>query len=113
MLLSQETKLSALHRLSSREFVDQITTLQRQLADVEKVLADTVASHADLAPTLALIQSVPGAGFIIAITILCECGDIARIDNIDELSSYAGLCPRLTQSGSLAVTNHTTGRSPK
>lgn len=71
-LLSQETKLSAVHRLSSRQFVDQITTLQRQLADVEKVLADTVASHADLAATLALIQSVPGAGFIIAITILCE-----------------------------------------
>jgi hypothetical protein len=111
-LLTQEPKLSAVHRLSSRQFVDQIATLERQLADVEKVLADTVAAHADLAPTLALIQSVPGIGFITAITILCECGDITRFDTIDQLSAYAGLCPRVTQSGESAHHGHISKQGP-
>lgn len=111
-LLSQDAKLNAVHRLSSRQFVDQITTLERQLADVEKVLAETVAAHADLAPALALIQSVPGVGFITALTILCECGDITRFDNMDELSSYAGLCPRVTQSGESAHHGHISKQGP-
>src|SRR5215472_19245123 len=65
-VLAQETKLSAVHRLSARQMIDQILSLERQLADVELVLKDTVAAHAELAPTLALIQSVPGIGFITA-----------------------------------------------
>jgi transposase len=101
-LLSQTEKLSPVHRLSGRQFIDQITTLERQLADAEAVLLDTVRAHADLAPTLALLQSVPGVGPITALTILCECGEITRFDSIDELSAYAGLCPRVTQSGESA-----------
>ena len=111
-LLSQDAKLNAAHRLSGRQFVDQITSLERQLADVESVLKDTVAAHADLAPTLALFQSVPGIGFITAITILCECGDITRFDNIDQLSSDAGLCPRVTQSGQSAHHGHICKQGP-
>jgi transposase len=111
-LLSQSSKLSAVHRLSSRQFVDQITTLERQLADVETVLADTVKAHADLAPTLALLRTVPGVGFITALTILCECGDITRFNSIDELSAYAGLCPRVTQSGESAHHGHISKQGP-
>jgi transposase len=111
-LLSQSSKLSAVHRLSRRQFVDQITTLERQLADVKTLLADTVAAHADLVPTLALLQTVPGVGFITAVTLLCECGDIPRFDAIDELSSYAGLCPRVTQSGESAHHGHISKQGP-
>jgi transposase len=111
-VLSQDPKLNSVHRLSSRQFVDQITSLERQLADVESVLADTVAAHAELAPTLALIQSVPGIGFITALTILCECGDLTRFDSIDELSAYAGLCPRVTQSGESAHHGHISKQGP-
>ncbi len=103
-LLTQDPKLSAAHRLSARQFIDQIITLERQLSDTETVLRQNIQSHADLAPTLALIQSVPGIGFIIAATILCECGDITRFDSIDQLSSYAGLCPRVAQSGKAPIT---------
>jgi transposase len=111
-LLSQEAKLNSVHRLSGRQFVDQITTLERQLADVESVLQNTVAAHADLAPTLALLQSVPGVGFITALTILCECGEITRFDSIDQLSAYAGLCPRVTQSGESAHHGHISKQGP-
>ena len=111
-LLSQEPKLSAVHRLACRQLLDQIITLERQLCDVEAALKETVASHADLAPTLALIQSVPGVGFVTAVTILCECGDITRFDCIDELSAYAGLCPRVQQSGQSAYHGHVSKQGP-
>jgi len=111
-LLSQETRLNSVHRLSGRQFVDQITTLERQLCDVESVLKETVAAHADLAPTLALLQSVPGIGFITALTILCEGGDLTRFDCIDQLSAYAGLCPRVTQSGESAHHGHISKQGP-
>ncbi len=111
-LLSQDAKLNDAHRLSGRQFVDPITALERQLADVETALADSVAKNADLAPTLALIQTVPGIGFITAATILCECGDIRRFDSIDQLSSYAGLCPRVTQSGESAHHGHISKQGP-
>jgi transposase len=82
------------------------------MADVQYVLTETVGAHAHLAPTLALIRSVPGIGFITAVTILCGCGDITRFDSIDELSSYAGLCPRVTQSGETAHHGHISRRGP-
>ncbi|HVY71115.1 MAG TPA: IS110 family transposase [Verrucomicrobiae bacterium] len=111
-LLAQEAKLSPAHRLSARQFLDQIVTLERQLADTETVLHQNVAAHADLAPTLALIQSVPGVGFVTALTILCECGDLTRFDSIDQLSSYAGLCPRVRQSGQTVHHGHISKQGP-
>jgi len=111
-LLSQQSKLSPAHRLTCRQFLDQIITLERQLSDVETALQEAVASHAQLAPTLALIQSVPGIGFITALTIVCECGDITRFDSIDQLSAYAGLCPRVSQSGQSAHHGHISKQGP-
>jgi len=111
-LLSQDSKLNPIHRLAGRQLLDQLITLERQLSDTEAALKAAVAAHSELAPTLALIQSVPGVGFIIAVTILCECGDIRRFDSIDELSSYAGLCPRVTQSGETAHHGHISKQGP-
>jgi len=111
-LLSQESKLSAVHRLACRQLIDQIITLERQLSDVELALKQAVATDSEMAPTLALIQSVPGVGFVTAVTILCECGDITRFDSIDELSCYAGLCPRVTQSGESAYHGHVSKQGP-
>jgi transposase len=111
-LLSQHPKLSAAHRLAGRQLLDQIITLERQLSDTESALQQAVATHADLAPTLALVQSVPGIGFITALTIISECGDITRFDSIDELSAYAGLCPRVSQSGQSAHHGHVSKQGP-
>lgn len=111
-LLRQEPKLSAVHRLAGRQLLDQIITLERQLSDVESALREAVTRQAELAPTLTLIQSVPGIGFLSAVTIVCECGDITRFDSIDQLSAYAGLCPRVRQSGQSAYHGHVSKQGP-
>jgi len=46
-----------------------------------------------------LLMSIPGVGFFTAVGILAEIGDIARFSSSAKLCSYAGVTPRLNQSG--------------
>jgi transposase len=45
------------------------------------------------------MQSIPGIGFIIALTLYAEICDIKRFPNPDKLAHYSGLVPRVRQSG--------------
>ena len=49
--------------------------------------------------TVQLLQSIPGVGPLLAMTIVAEIGDITRFANAAKLRSYARLAPRLEQSG--------------
>jgi transposase len=46
-----------------------------------------------------LLASIPGIGDTLAATILAEVGDVARFPNAPSLVAYAGLDPRVRQSG--------------
>ncbi len=46
-----------------------------------------------------LLKTMPGIGFILAIVIWQEIGDISRFSNPEQLASYAGTCPRIHSSG--------------
>ena len=45
------------------------------------------------------LQSVPGVGFIIAITFYTEVMDIKRFPRLDELAAYVGFAPAVYSSG--------------
>lgn len=53
-----------------------------------------------------LLKSVSGIGPLTASALITELGDITRFKNIDQLSSYVGLVPRVRESGE---TTHTGG----
>jgi transposase len=44
-------------------------------------------------------MSIPGIGFLSALTLYAEICDIKRFSNADKLAHYAGLVPRVRQSG--------------
>jgi transposase len=46
-----------------------------------------------------LLRTIPGIGPLTAITLITELGDIERFRNLNQLSSYVGLMPRVNQSG--------------
>src|SRR5690606_10541511 len=46
-----------------------------------------------------LLVSIPGIGFVSAVTFLVEFGDITRFSNLDKLCHYVGLVPRMHGSG--------------
>ena len=58
-----------------------------------------------LACQVKLIQSIPGAGFLTAITLACEIGDIKAFRRPKQLYAYFGLDPRVRQSGNFTGTD--------
>lgn len=59
--------------------------------------------------SLQLVDSIPGIGPWLATVILAEIGSVRRFPNGDALIAYAGLDPRIRQSGLM----HATGRLTK
>jgi transposase len=46
-----------------------------------------------------LLETMPGVGFILAVVILQEVGDIGRFGNAERFASYCGVTPRVHASG--------------
>jgi transposase len=58
-----------------------------------------VAAEADRDPVVAALQTLPGIGPVLGLTIRAEIGEISRFPDPPHLASYAGLVPRVSQSG--------------
>lgn len=50
-------------------------------------------------PEARLLMSLPGLGAVTCATFLAEVGDVSRFPNASKLASYAGLAPKVRQSG--------------
>jgi transposase len=74
----------------------QIEFLDREIALVEKALAEQVLGSVEMRRLLTL----PGVNFVTAAALLAAVGDIGRFPTSRQLVSYLGLDPRVTQSGS-------------
>jgi len=111
-LLSFGEKLSAVHRFAARQRLDQITSLERIVADADRLIGEMIQTDITLRSQVSLIESVPGIGRLTAVTLVVETGDITRFDTIDQLSSYAGLAPRVRQSGQTVHHGHISKQGP-
>lgn len=76
-----------------------VRNLEKALAETEKLLRRWVAENPDLSRDVELMQSIPGVGFITAVTVLAECGPLSNFSRSRSLGSYAGLAPRVRESG--------------
>ena len=78
-----------------------VRSLERELARVEKAIAQHVAGHPALAQQAALLESIPGISHLTAQKILAELGGAAqRFASSSSAAAYAGLAPREHRSGS-------------
>lgn len=85
---------------------------EKQLGEIERQIQIFLREHSDLDRQNMLMQSIPGIGEITAATIIAETGDITRFDNPDQLAAYAGLCPRVSQSGETVRHGHISKQGP-
>ncbi len=76
-----------------QQVVERLKTGARQDRDVE------------------LLLSIPGVGASSAAVIKAEIGEVSRFGSPEQLSSYAGLAPRIYQSGSVSQTGRTSRQS--
>lgn len=98
-------------------YVSHSEPAQQQLTAAEEALRAAAAALRTIGSTQVdarnqkLLRSIPGIGATLAATIAAEVGDINRFRNGKSLVEYAGLDPRVRQSGtSLARNTHLTKR---
>lgn len=84
LLASQEDL--ALSGTVSKECIDFLT---RQIREVETAVKNKVKLH----KSFSNLQSIPGVGHIISLTIMLETGDIGRFDKVGNYSSYCRKVP--------------------
>jgi transposase len=85
------------HPVTMKSLVFSLKHKEEELKLLERVIIDFINNH-DLKILFSLIQSVPGVGFLSAICIIAELGDIHRFSNINQLNSYVGLIPMIQSS---------------
>lgn len=94
------------HYPDEQATIDVIEQCIKTLADGVKILRkDKTVINSLSSDTLNLLQSIPGVGITNAQTITAEIGDINRFPDSKSLIAYAGLDPRVRQSGKLLQKN--------
>lgn len=79
-------------------YVDELLDIRKKLCRVLLSLRE-YCKRFNLEQTITLLMSVPGIGFISAVTLSTELMDIRRFTGFDQLASYVGLIPATFSSG--------------
>jgi transposase len=93
-----ESKLTLLpphSRFCVERLLEQLEGAQEQIERLEVSMKKTLRTSRELE----LLQTLPGVGFILAVVILLEVGDVSRFPAASRLASYSGTTPRVHASG--------------
>jgi transposase len=82
---------------SSQNVIEQ---LDAQIEELERAIRDHIDRHPGLKNKQDLLTSIPGIGETTAAAILSEMPTIEEFASVQAVAAYAGLSPRLRQSGS-------------
>jgi len=97
-------------RLLLKQRLRELPSLTSQSVETQLELLDQVQAHLDgcekrieevtkKTPAINLLMTLPGVGFILAVVMAMEIGDVSRFPSSSHLASYAGTVPRLRESG--------------
>jgi transposase len=103
--LSQASLKSTLQRM-----ITQVEILRQELNALNKQVKDLLNSDR-YRKTGQLLQSVPGIGAVVAITLLVEIGDIHRFSSFTQFNSFIGFCPTEQSTGETERKGNITTRS--
>lgn len=117
-----EMLTAAKNRLSELADFPEVAKLQKSVASkleksievAEKMIRRLIASDEKMSRSMKLFDSIPGVGFVTAITVLGEIGDLTLFKTSRRLSSFAGLSPVQKESGtSVGKTRMSKAGSPE
>ena len=75
-----------------------IKKLKEHMAEAERTIGEMIKLAQEL-PDFSIIKSIPGIGDNLAARIIAELGDMTRFKKKNELVAFAGLDPRISESG--------------
>jgi len=88
-----------------KQFLEQIQLLERQVEELETYIADYLAKFNTA------LTTIKGIGPTLAAVFVAEIGDASRFTAPDKLAAFAGIEPRMNQSGEFTGTqNHMSKR---
>ncbi|MBN2794720.1 MAG: IS110 family transposase [Clostridia bacterium] len=100
------------HFLSSNEylikmFISRIQSFDNEINAILDEITKLVISHENsrFVKQVKIIESIPGAGFISSVALMCEIGDFSAFKKPKQLYAYFGLDPAVKQSGNFNATN--------
>jgi transposase len=82
-------------RYAAERVLEQLDCCEKQIGLLEKRMRELFAPNEQIR----LLMSLPGVGFILAVVILSELGQISRFPSASQFASYSGVVPRVTASG--------------
>lgn len=95
MLVGVLEQLPLHTRYTTELLLEQLDQTERKIQALEvqiKELFEETEQHA-------FLKTMPGVGFILAVVILQEVGDIGRFASAERFASYSGVTPRVHASG--------------
>jgi len=78
---------------------EHIAYLQQQIEKTRRQIKEHINQYPDLREQALLLESIPGIGAATAALLLAELGDVALFDNARQVAAFAGLVPRIRESG--------------
>jgi transposase len=104
----EEMRLMEENRLASgvncqavrADLEEHLAELQKRMDKTRQQIKDHIDQHPDLKDKAKLLDSIPGIGEATAALLLAELGDISHFDNARQVAAFAGLVPRIRESGS-------------
>ena len=83
-------------RASITELIELAEEMDRRIDPIDRELAPLARSD----ERVRLLETIPGIGPLLGLTFAAEIGEVSRFRSPGKLIGYAGLAPRVSQSGS-------------
>jgi len=100
MKSQENNRLSvSLDKTAAQSVKSMLMSIDKQITSMKKEITRIVKQDEALAAQLKLLVSINGIGDKTAWALLAYIGDITLFENAKQISSYAGLNPSITQSG--------------
>ena len=78
---------------------EHIGYLAHQIEKTRRQIKEHIDQNPDLKSQSQLLESIPGIGATTAALLLAELGDISHFSNARQVAAFAGLVPRIRESG--------------
>jgi transposase len=101
MCLMEENRLAAggICAPVQDDLEEHVADLKARIEKTRHQVKDHIESHPDLKNQAQLLESIPGIGAATAALLLAEVGDVTQFSNARQVAAFAGLVPRIRQSG--------------
>jgi len=90
----------SIHQMLAKSCRNTISTLERDIEKIEKMISDLVKEDTQLKEQYQLVTSVSGIGNITALNVIVSTGEFTRINESKKFASYSGVAPFEHSSGS-------------